>query len=377
MKKYNQRSRKKIKNMAPLHIIRITSAANDGGLATQFKILDEIIDSTQFKITFIFLQSGGQCAETLRHRGRIVYELKTSRHLLEHHSIRKLIPIFKSLKPDIIHSSGGRANYCSAIAGRIAAIPTILTEEVSVPTPGRISRIKHGIGHALSNRVVAVSDATRDYVVSQEFCPQSKTIRIYNCYGPHFDDLPIRRTLRTQKPFRLLMVSRLSSEKNHLVVLHALKQITERTHYPITLTIVGEGPFRAEIETTISDLKLENSVTLVGYQDNVIDWFKKADLYLLPSTIEGFGISLIEAMRCGVPVLGARTGGIPEILETYPPKHLLPPTDVDAWTTAISKMMNLTVEERTILANQGIQIAVKRFSPSIHRENIERLYSHI
>ncbi|MEZ4915917.1 MAG: N-acetyl-alpha-D-glucosaminyl L-malate synthase BshA [Chitinophagales bacterium] len=82
---------------------------------------------------------------------------------------------------------------------------------------------------------------------------------------------------------------------------------------PAKLLLVGDGPERAYAEQLARDLKVEKDVLFLGKQDAVEELLAIADLYLMPSESESFGLAALEAMACEVPVVSSNTGGIPEI----------------------------------------------------------------
>ena len=86
-----------------------------------------------------------------------------------------------------------------------------------------------------------------------------------------------------------------------------------RTEIPSKLLLVGDGPERARIESLCRDLDLCHDVHFVGKLKSVEQVYSVADLFLLPSETESFGLSALEAMASGVPVISSDTGGIPEV----------------------------------------------------------------
>jgi len=81
------------------------------------------------------------------------------------------------------------------------------------------------------------------------------------------------------------------------------------------LLIVGEGPDRVPAQELAAELGLRDSVVFLGQQEGVDDILSCADLYLLPSEQESFGLSALEAMSCEVPVIGTNVGGVPELVQ--------------------------------------------------------------
>ena len=108
-----------------------------------------------------------------------------------------------------------------------------------------------------------------------------------------------------------LFVGRLSPEKRLKELLEAWAEIfSEEAAAPrIHLVIVGGGPEEAALKRTVADLGLAASVTLTGSKDDLLPYYRAADVFVLPSISEGLSNSMLEAMACGVAVMAGRVGG--------------------------------------------------------------------
>jgi N-acetyl-alpha-D-glucosaminyl L-malate synthase BshA len=102
-----------------------------------------------------------------------------------------------------------------------------------------------------------------------------------------------------------------------------------RSRVRARFVLIGDGPVRSEIERRAVEEGLAGDVTFVGEQHDLVPWLSVADLFLLPSAQESFGLAALEAMACEVPVVASRIGGLPEIIEDGVSGFLCPPGDVE------------------------------------------------
>lgn len=103
---------------------------------------------------------------------------------------------------------------------------------------------------------------------------------------------------------------------------------TIREQLPVKLLLVGEGPERLFVQQLVKELKLSEDVLFLGEQEYIGQLMNCADLFFLPSEQESFGLVALEAQSCGVPVIGAATGGLPEVVENGKTGFLLPVGDI-------------------------------------------------
>jgi N-acetyl-alpha-D-glucosaminyl L-malate synthase BshA len=101
-----------------------------------------------------------------------------------------------------------------------------------------------------------------------------------------------------------------------------------RERIPAKLILIGEGPERLFIQQLVRELKLNSDVQFMGEQDQLEPLFLCADLFLLPSEQESFGLTALEAMNCGVPVVATDIGGLPEVIAHGETGYLFPVGDI-------------------------------------------------
>lgn len=109
----------------------------------------------------------------------------------------------------------------------------------------------------------------------------------------------------------LVHASNFRPVKRVLDVIRVFAQVREKV--PVKLVMVGDGPDRAEAERTCRDMKICDDVLFLGKQTGLVEIFSASDLFIMPSQSESFGLSALEAMSCGLPVLTSSVGGLPEL----------------------------------------------------------------
>lgn len=132
----------------------------------------------------------------------------------------------------------------------------------------------------------------------------------------------------------VVQVGMLRGEKGHAQVLPALARAFAR-HPSARYVAAGAGPEAAALDEQVRALGLADRVRIAPVRP-VAPLLSRADLLLMPSTVEPLGMAQVEALGLGVPVLASRVGGIPETVRDEVTGRLLPPHDATAWTSAIA-----------------------------------------
>jgi glycosyltransferase involved in cell wall biosynthesis len=130
---------------------------------------------------------------------------------------------------------------------------------------------------------------------------------------PHvLDDRFKPRNLK--KEYDLIYVGRLAPVKHVDVLIRAIEVV--KNSYPhIKLVIVGDGECRFELEKLTKSLNLTNNICFSGYQQDVWNWYNKGKLSILTSEREGFPYTVIESLRCGLPVITSKCGDISDVIK--------------------------------------------------------------
>ncbi|MEE9394205.1 MAG: N-acetyl-alpha-D-glucosaminyl L-malate synthase BshA [Planctomycetota bacterium] len=160
---------------------------------------------------------------------------------------------------------------------------------------------------------------------------------------PNFIDLerfqmrscPEADSLRQAGETVLIHVSNFRPVKRVFLLVKAFAALAAER--PARLLMVGDGPDRAAAEALATELGVQERVHFLGSQDAVETIIPCADIFVLPSRFESFGLSALEAMACGVPVIGARGGGLPEVVVEGETGWLFEADELDSLTTILVK----------------------------------------
>jgi N-acetyl-alpha-D-glucosaminyl L-malate synthase BshA len=131
----------------------------------------------------------------------------------------------------------------------------------------------------------------------------------------------------------LMHISNFRKVKNLPVLLKVFQEVQQ--HVPARLALVGDGPERESTERQAEDMGIIDRVDFLGDQEFVAELLPAADVFVLPSQHESFGLAALEAMACGVPVVGSRIGGLPEVIIHEETGYLCDPNDVPCMSAIV------------------------------------------
>lgn len=362
------------KKLKDSKLILLVPVLDFGGVETRIAIQAENMKHSVKELRVCVFWKTGTIAENLKYNGIPVDVLDIDPSIKNPKATLKLYRYLKNHQPDILHTRIGEANFHGIIAGFLAKVPVRIAEEVGIPKRSKLTKLILPFIYRLASRVVGVSQATCDFLVQHDRVDKSKIRLVYNAANNNFFESNVVGTINERFIFRIVTVGRLAPVKNQAMLIAAFASFLEK-HPCSELVIVGEGPSRSELETLITQLQLSDFVTITGFKKNILDYLKKSDLFVLPSFSEGFGISLVEAMACEVPVLASNVGGTNEILQDLDDGFLIDPNDQQGWTDAMDKIASMDPSERNDLGKLCRNIAHTCFSPAAYVSNLSELYS--
>ena len=145
---------------------------------------------------------------------------------------------------------------------------------------------------------------------------------------------------------------------------------------PARLILVGDGPDRSAAEWMAHDLGIQGKIQFMGKQDKVNELLPLADLLLMPSELESFGLAALEAMACKVPSIATRVGGVPELIDDGVTGLLYPVGDVDAMASGALGLLK-DRERLNAMRDAGRKTAQTRFCSTLVVPHYVRYYEQV
>lgn len=243
-------------------------------------------------------------------------------------------------RPDVIHAHVYSAGFPAVLIGRCYGIPVIVTEHYTGFPRGLIRgaelfKARFAFEHAAV--VCPVSEDLKTHI--ERLGIKARFQVIPNVVDTNLFYPPETPPKRPNGKKRLLTVALLTPKKGIPYLLEALAQLrTKRDDF--VLDIVGDGPNRCEYKELTCKLGLQDVVCFHGLKtkQEVAEFMRQCDVFILPSLFETFGVVIIEALACGKPVIASDIGGPNEIV-TEEVGKLVPPGKPTALAEAIDYIL--------------------------------------
>ena len=285
--------------------------------------------------------------------------------------------LLRSLQPAIVHSRNlGTVDmqWIAAVAGVRHRVHGEHGWDASDPSGlRRRSLLIRRACRPVIQRYVPMSRDLARWLEEDVRVDPSRVRQIYNgvdteTFRPSADESPGSR----REALTIGIVGRLDPVKNHASLLRAFRSILEREPQlvrDLRLMIVGDGPLRAELESMSKSLELGDRVWFAGARDDTPAQYRAMDVFALPSLNEGISNTILEAMATGLPVVAARVGGNPEIVEDGVSGLLYEQGATDGLPSAILRYVKDPVLRQThgaaarrrVMQNFSLEAMVQRY----------------
>ncbi|MFQ2811072.1 glycosyltransferase [Aeromonas caviae] len=274
--------------------------------------------------------------------------------------------LIKQFKPDVVHSHMVHANIFSRLLRLTTHIQKLVCTAHSTSEGGRGRILSYRFTDRLCDISTNVSQEAVDAFVQQGAVPAGRMVAMHNGIdSENFRYNSInRKRLRAELGLAvhtplLLAVGRLTTAKDYpnlLAAFSALPPIFDVAQ----LAIIGVGEDEENIKTRVIQQGLSNRVHFLGLRRDVNEWMSAADVFVLSSAWEGFGLVVAEAMACERVVVATDCGGVKEVVGDA--GFLVPPRDSQLLADALVKALSLPMAEKDKLTKLARSRVVGRYS---------------
>jgi len=344
----------------PIHVLHIETGLHLYGGALQVQYLLEGLKKQRCRNTLVCAESS-EIGRAIPDTVAATFPLRFSGELDPRFFFR-LLDIIRSARPHILHIHSRRgADFWGITAGRICKRKVVLTRRVDNPEISWIARAKY----RQCDTVITISEGIRDVLVS-EGVPASKIV----CIPSAVDSAPYQEPCEKQwfwKEFELQpqdrtvgMVAQFIPRKGHRYLIeasgHILAQFPESR-----FLLFGQGPLEEETRQLCRRQKVARFFRFAGFRKDLQRILPCLDLVVHPATMEGLGVSLLEAAASARPIVATRAGGIPEVVHHGVNGYLVPPADVPALVRSVLNVLQNPDGARR-LGEAGREMVRSRFS---------------
>ena len=294
--------------MKKIKVVHVLKCMDMGGIETLIMNVFKNIDRTNVEFIFILFDENRSFYEDEIEKlgGRIYHIGKEKNPLKQMKNIRKVL---KKEKPDVVHSHTLFYSGIVLLAAKLEKVNIRISHSHSKSDnkknnfKRRMFRIiASWLIRVVANAYLACSIEAAEYLYGKKYVNKNKVIIIKNGIEPEkyleIDDKKIRRIKEqyniNEKDYVITMIARLAKEKNHLYALKIAKQL-KNENAKFKIFFVGDGILKEQIEKDIIKYDLNENVFLTGVTTEPQNFLEIADVFILPSKFEGFGITILEA----------------------------------------------------------------------------------
>jgi glycosyltransferase involved in cell wall biosynthesis len=354
-----------------LRVLHVAKVAGISGTENHLLLLLPALRERGFDVRFAMLHEdepgAADFASRLEQAGIPVERVRLGR-ATDPVAFTRLGQIVRRQRPAILHTHLVHADFHGLPAGRLARVPVLVSTKHGF-NPFRGGRTFAAADRAVSGLAdvhIAISAGLARYLAESEGFDQSSFEVVHYGIEPGPSPGPLPGAPR------LAVVGRLIPIKGHDVLLRAVAAV--RGDLPgLTLEIAGEGPLEQELASTVARLELDGVVSFLGRVAPAAPVFDRAEVVVVPSFGEGFGMVALEAMERGRPVIASAVGGLPEIVDDGRTGLLVPAGDAEALARAIRELAGDPARTAAMAAAGRVR-ALEMFSQERCTDRIEAIY---
>jgi glycosyltransferase involved in cell wall biosynthesis len=354
-----------------ISVLHVAKVAGISGSENHLLLLLPQLAERGFDVRLVMLHEGEPGAQEFASRlaaAGVAVEQLTVPRAADPIAFSRLGRLVRRRRPTILHTHLVHADFYGLVAGRLAAVPVLVSTKHGF-NPFRDRRAFAAADRAVASLAdvhIAISAGLARYLAEREGFDEESFEIVHYGIEPAAPPPPLPGAPR------LAIVGRLIPIKGHEVLLRALASVRDELS-GVTLEVAGDGPLDGELRAAVRRLGLEEVVTFSGRVSPVAPVLERAQVVVVPSFGEGFGMVALEAMERGRPVIASAVGGLPEIVEDGVTGLLVPSGDAEALASAIRAVAG-DPSGAEAYGRAGRERALQEFSQERCTDRIEALY---
>jgi len=349
---------------APRLTYLVSSLEMGGAQRGMTRLLPGLID--EFDVTVVALRGEDGAVLPELPTGLSIVDLDICRvwHLGRLERLRRLLA-----ETDVLVCSLYHATVVGGVLGWVESVPTVVTWQHNERFQNPLRRELIGLVSRASDRVVADSETVATMLDRTFDFPEGTvaTVPIAGIDTRRFTPADGRTDPEDGETVAGIL-GRLVEQKNHDAVLAAAAALRDE---PIRFEVAGDGPRAEELHRLARRERLDNA-EFHGFVDDAPAFLRGLDIYVQPSHHEGLCITAVEAMACGLPVVGTAVGGLTETVVDGETGWLVEPGDVDAFTDRIREL-HRDPERRRRMGTRARERVLERYSQDVLQERFRAL----
>ncbi|MEW6693679.1 MAG: glycosyltransferase family 4 protein [Pseudomonadota bacterium] len=246
----------------------------------------------------------------------------------------RLSRLMRAQRPDVVHAHLTRSTHYADWGRRWSGLACAL-----VATAHATHAHRH---FERADRVIAVSAAVAGALRARGLAPERIDTVLHGMADPGEGPDGAAAPTAPGAPVRLGMLARFIPDKGHDTALRVLAEVRARTATPVQLHLAGDAqtPWGQQMKQLAHRLGVEDALVWHGQTDRPMEFLRSLDVVLVPSRREALGLTAVEALAVGRPVLASNLGGLPEVVTDGEVGRLLPVDDVSAWAQALLSLID-------------------------------------
>lgn len=278
----------------------------------------------------------------------------------------KLSKLIRRYNPDVVHSHMVHANIIMRIVRVMNPMTKLISTAHNSNEGGKLRMLAYRLTHHLSDTSTNVSQEATVAFEVMKAVPVDGMKTVYN--GIDLNRFTYDSNAKTELAEELnitddykiiLAIGRFSKQKDYPNLLNAIQLFKDESETPFKLLIAGDGELRSSIEILLDELDIKDEVILLGRRNDIPKLMSAADLFVLSSKYEGFGLVVAEAMACECLVVATDCGGVAEVLNNS--EFLVSPNNPELLKEKMLYSFNLEDDERDSIIYKNLRRVQNKF----------------